>query len=193
MKFNQKRATESAIDTGAAVVGAVGFLAIINKATAIMTEKSPNSAITRHLPALGLGLMIAAQAFDIVPDNEFVESALQGGSAVAGMQVVREYSGANTAAGRTATTGLQAMINQFVPGFEQDGVATAAAVAQVALPASTTGVNGLRGLRGVGNLTPYTDPAEAFRLQGEMQQMQARTLRTLGSAPANADGLKDLG
>jgi len=193
MKFNQERAKESAIDTGAAVAGAVGYLALTNKAMALLTEKSPNSAITRHIPAIALGLMIAAQAFDVVPNNEIVESAIQGGSAIAGMQVVREYGGANTATGRTATTGLQAMINKWVPDFEQEGVASAAAVAQAALPASTTGVNGLRGLRGVGNLNPYQDPGEAFRRQGEMQQSQERTLRSLGSAPANAGELKDLG
>jgi hypothetical protein len=189
MKFNQERAKESVIDTGAAVAGAVGFLALTNKATAIMTEKSPNSAITRHIPAIGLGLIILAQAFDLVPDNELVESALQGGSAIGGMQVVREYSGSNTATGRTATTGLQAMINQYVPGFEQDGVAAAAAVAQTALPASSAS---LQGLRGLGNLTPYRDPGEALRLAGESQRLSGRTLQNLGNTPM-AGGLKDLG
>jgi len=189
MKFNEKRAKEAGIDTGAAVAGAVGILALTNKATALMTEKSPNSAITPHIPAIVLACIIGAQAFDLVPDNPLVDSALQGCSVVTGMQVVREYSGANTAQGRTATSGLQALINQYVPGFDQGGVTSASAVVQAALPASTTAA--LNGLRGMGSLTPYRDPAEALRLSGEFQR--SRPLQTLGAAPATAGGLKDIG
>lgn len=155
MKFNQKRAKESAIDTGAAVAGAVAGLAVANKAAAMIAEKSPGSTITRHVPAILLGAVIAAQALDLVPDSPLVDSALQGIAVVTGMQAVREYTGANTPAGLTATSGVAALVNQYVPAFQSDG--------QAALPATSAAT--AAALQGLG-LIDYRDPAEAMRIGG---------------------------
>lgn len=184
MNFNEKRAKESAIDTGAAVAGAVAGLALTNKATAMLTEKSPSSGLIRHVPALVLGALIAAQAFDVIPDNPLVDSAIQGASVVAGMQVVREYTGANTAAGLTATSGLQHLINQYVPAFTAEGTTAVTTAVQAALPAAS-GVNGL-------GLLDYRDPAQAALMAGQYQQRELRTLGNPGWGETGSS-LKDLG
>jgi hypothetical protein len=173
MQFSPDRAKEGAIDTGAAVVGAVATLAIINKVGALIAQKSPSSTIPRHVPAIMLGLGLALQAFDVVPQNDMVDSALQGSAVVAGMQSLREYTGANTAAGMTATTGIAALINTYVPAFQQDG--TAPALPAAALDASAA-------LQGLGAAyTDYSEPANVLVAAGREQQMMNAQPRNLGT------------
>jgi len=179
MDFNQKRAKESAIDTGAAVVGAVAGLAVSNKVTALIAEKSPNSTMTRHVPAALLVGIIAAQAFDIVPDSPLVDSALQGIAVVTGMQAVREYSGANTPAGLSATSGIAALVNQYVPALQAEGSAPTTTAAAVAL-------------QGLG-LVPYNEPVDfrnpAYALAAAGRSQQTPPVmrpRDLGMVPSGA-------
>jgi hypothetical protein len=182
MDFNKKRAENAAIDTGAATVGAVIGYALSNKATELATDKAPS--VAKHVPAIILATILGLQAFDVVPENPMIDSALQGASVIAGMQTVRVYTGADTAAAKASNSGLPALVNKFVPAFQ----------ATAALPASTTpapaGTNGL----GYVPLQVYRDPAEASRLAGEYQQrMMASPLRSLGSAPMRGGSLQDLG
>jgi hypothetical protein len=182
MDLNKKRAETAVLETGAATAGAVIGYALSNKATELATDKAPS--VAKHVPAIMLATILALQAFDMVPENPMLESALQGAAVVSGMQTVREYTGANTAAAKASNSGLPALVNKFVPAFQ----------ATAALPASTTpapaGTNGL----GYVPLQPYRDPAEAARLAGEYQQrMVAAPLRSLGAAPVRGGGLQDLG
>lgn len=183
MDINKKRAENAAIDTGMATVGAIVGYALSNKATELATDKAPS--VAKHIPALMLAGILALQAFDVVPENPLVDSALQGASVVAGMQTVRVYTGADTAAAKASSTGLPALVNKWVPAFQ----------ATAALPASTTPAPTGSTVLGLGTvpLMPYRDPAEAARLAGEYQmRMQASSLRTLGTAPVRG-GLQDLG
>ena len=185
MDFNKKRAENAAIDTGAATVGAIVGYALSNKATELATDKAPSMA--KHVPALILATILGLQAFDVVPENPMIDSALQGASVIAGMQTVRVYTGADTAAAKASNSGLPALVNKFVPAFQ----------ATAALPASTTPAPAgtATGTNGFGNtpLLSYRDPAQAALLAGQYQQrMNATPLRTLGSAPVRG-GLQDLG
>nr|GFD28634.1 hypothetical protein [Tanacetum cinerariifolium] len=133
--------------------------------------------------AIGLGLILAAQAFEIVPDNAVVDSALQGAGVIATMQTVRQYSGANSPAGAAAQSGLVSVINKYVPGFADSAVAPA--------PATTP-----TGTQGIGSLTPYRDPAAAALLAGNYQRQLAAaggSLQNLGAAPARVTVLQNLG
>lgn len=116
MDFNEKRAKSAGINTGAALLGAVAAHALTKKASDAIIEKSPDSKIGQHLPAIVLVACIGVQAMGIAPaGNDMVESALLGASVVSGMAAVREYSGANDQSKNTA--GLAQMVNQYVPAL----------------------------------------------------------------------------
>lgn len=116
MKLNTNRAKQSAIDTGAAVIGAVAAHAGTKFLTETLVEKSPDSSLVPHIPAIVLGATIVAQALDLIPaNNDYLNSALLGAGVVSGMAVVREYTGANDDTKNTAGIALQ--VNSYFPAL----------------------------------------------------------------------------
>ncbi|RSK24196.1 hypothetical protein [Hymenobacter metallilatus] len=116
MKLNKNRAKQSAIDTGAAVVGAVVAHAGSTYLSGMADSNATLGKVKQHIPAIVLGAVLAVQALDLVPaSNDMVTSALLGAGVVSGMAAVREYTGANDETKNTA--GVAEMVNKYVPGL----------------------------------------------------------------------------
>jgi hypothetical protein len=156
MKLNKNRAKQSAIDTGAAVVGAVVAHAGSNYLSEMADSNATLGKVKQHIPAILLGVVLAAQALDIAPaNNDAVTSALLGAGVVTGMAAVREYSGANDETKNTA--GLAEMVNKYVPGFNP-------------------------GLQGLG----YVDYTEMPSLSQSLLQAGNQQRLSLGNVPTNS-------
>lgn len=124
MKLNTVRAKQAAIDTGAAVAGAVAVHALVNFASDKLASDHPS--IVEHIPAAVAVLLMAAQALDIAPKgNAAIDSALIGGSVIAVSGAIRNYSGANDPA--TNKSGVGQVVSTY-------------------FPPTGTGLNGLNGL-----------------------------------------------
>ena len=126
MKLNTVRAKQAAIDTGAAVAGAVAVHALVNFASDKLATDHPT--IVEHIPAAVAVLLMAAQAFEIAPKgNAAIDSALLGGSVIAVSGAVRNYTGANDPA--TNTTGAGHLVNTYFPptGGGMNGLGSAPA------------------------------------------------------------------
>lgn len=168
MKLNANRAKSAAIDSGAAIVGAVAAHALTNKATEMLLEKSPDSEIAKHIPAILVAVCIGVQAMGIAPaNNDYLTSALLGATVTSGMSAVREYSGANDDAKNTSSGSVASLINQYVPA---QGAAA--------------------GLMGLGNTVDYRETAEILRMVGQgptaTRQLQpGTTLQNVGAAGWN--------
>lgn len=139
MKLNAKRAKSAGINTGAAIVGAVAIHALTSFASDMLAEKSPDSTLGQHIPAITAAAIVAVQMLDIVPENNaIINSALLGGAVIAGSSAIRNYTGAND--DTKNSEGLAQLVHQYVPGLQglgNPGWNYTESAHQMALPAAT--------------------------------------------------------
>jgi hypothetical protein len=124
MKLDANRGKSAAIDTGAAIAGAVAAHALTNFASEKVMASNPTSTIGKYIPLMVAGVCIGVQAMGIVPrGNDALDSALLGASAVAGMSALRELTGANDDTKNTA--GVAKLVAQYVPSLSGTGLGNA--------------------------------------------------------------------
>ena len=116
MDFKAQRAKSAAIDSGAALAGAIAAHALTNFASEKVMASNPTSTIGKFIPLAVVAACIGVQAFGIVPaGNDMIQSALLGATVTSGMSAVRELSGAND--DTKNTQGIAKIVSQYVPSL----------------------------------------------------------------------------